>query len=141
MSKPRATIWADSEGFICCRTYGYVEEYPIEIKQNIKGKLKSWNMRNDRIWRFDPSVYDIASFITEKYYDVTYVKDESPSTSVDTYTGDPYSEFLRCLPDMLLKKVYRLIVSDLHPDKGGSSEEMAKINSLWQVIKKDRNIK
>lgn len=141
MSKPKGTFFAGTDGLVYFRSYGYVPEFPEEIKKNIKGKLKSWHP-DKKLWSCDPSILDLFSEIASRYYDCTFVKDESSNSTVEKYEGDAYSEFLRCLPDNLLKKIYFMVVSEIHPDKKtGNQDLMSKINSLWNIIKKDKNIK
>lgn len=50
--------------------------------------------------------------------------------------GDPYRALLESLPKDVLKKVYRLIAAEVHPDKGGTTEQMQKVNAAWDRIKK-----
>lgn len=50
--------------------------------------------------------------------------------------GDPYRALLEGLPPDLLKKVYRTIAEAMHPDKGGSTEKMQRVNAAWDRIKK-----
>ena len=58
---------------------------------------------------------------------------------------DPY-QILNVHPSAKLeeiKKAYRKLVKIHHPDKGGDSAVMLKINSAWQILKKqhkDRNL-
>tara|TARA_B100000214_G_scaffold164996_1_gene118279 strand:+ start:340 stop:993 length:654 start_codon:yes stop_codon:yes gene_type:complete len=60
-------------------------------------------------------------------------------------SNDPY-QILKVHPNAKLeeiKKAYRKLVKIHHPDKGGDSEVMLKVNSAWEILKKthkDRNL-
>ena len=43
-------------------------------------------------------------------------------------------------PDDVLKKVYRLIAAEIHPDKGGLPEAMVALNQAWSEVKKERKL-
>jgi DnaJ-class molecular chaperone len=47
---------------------------------------------------------------------------------------------LRVAPDDVLKKVYRMIAAEIHPDKGGAPEAMIVLNTAWSEIKKERKL-
>ena len=49
-------------------------------------------------------------------------------------TGSPYDALLEDLPLKVLRKVYRLVASETHPDHGGDAEVMAKVNAAWRKI-------
>ena len=40
----------------------------------------------------------------------------------------------------LLKKVYRQIAAEIHPDKGGKPEAMVTLNAAWAAIKLERKL-
>lgn len=39
-----------------------------------------------------------------------------------------------------LKQIHRLIVKDLHPDRGGDAEAMKQANRAWEALKKKRGM-
>lgn len=47
----------------------------------------------------------------------------------------PYHDMIARLPPDVLKKVYRLIATECHPDKGGSTEIMQRVNAAWDKIR------
>jgi len=49
--------------------------------------------------------------------------------------------FLELATGEELTALYRSMAKRLHPDKGGSKEMMARLNSLWDIIKRQRQIK
>ena len=46
-------------------------------------------------------------------------------------------EFLKAIPFEAAQKAYREAAIRLHPDRGGSMEKMAQVNSLWTKIEKE----
>lgn len=65
-----------------------------------------------------------------------YGAGQAPPRPSRTESGDPYRALLESLPKDVLKKVYRLIAAEVHPDKGGTTEQMQKVNAAWDRIKK-----
>ena len=43
-------------------------------------------------------------------------------------------------PDELVKSAYRLLSMSYHPDRGGTTEQMSKLNSAYDEIKKERGL-
>lgn len=53
---------------------------------------------------------------------------------------DPYRAMLEGLPHATLKKIYRLIAVEHHPDKGGDGELLKRVNAAWDRLKKQLGI-
>lgn len=51
-------------------------------------------------------------------------------------TNSAYHDMLASLPPEVLKKVYRFIAGEIHPDRGGSERIMQEVNAAWDRIKK-----
>jgi hypothetical protein len=51
-----------------------------------------------------------------------------------------YSRLLQYASPETMKKVYRLIMLDAHPDRGGSDDNAKVVNAAWDAIKKERGI-
>ena len=61
-------------------------------------------------------------------------------TVVESTGKDPFGEMLRVAPPELMKKIYRLIAAEIHPDKGGKPEDMITLNAAWTEVKKEKGL-
>lgn len=50
----------------------------------------------------------------------------------------PFAIFMGFMPDDMLKKTYRALVVALHPDRGGSHEDMVALNNAMEEITRRR---
>jgi len=53
----------------------------------------------------------------------------------------PEAILLGVCPPETLRRVWRVIVTDLHPDHGGDTKKMAAANAAWDEIRKNRGIR
>ena len=53
----------------------------------------------------------------------------------------PETVLLDACPPETLKRIWRVIVQDLHPDRGGNPEKMTQANIAWGEIKRRRGIR
>jgi hypothetical protein len=130
-----ATLWADG-GWIHVRT-PYNVDFVNSLKAEIERSQRKWNP-DMKIWMVDVGALDQLVEIAERYYKVNVVEQEAPKVLV---SGDnPYSELLEGLPDDVLKKIYRLIAVECHPDRGNDGKLLSVANGAWGKIKKLRSM-
>lgn len=58
-------------------------------------------------------------------------------TTTSSALANSAMEFLALLPYESAKKAYLHAALALHPDRGGDTERMSKINSLWSILEKE----
>lgn len=129
-----ATLWAEG-GWIHIRS-PYNAEYVSAIKLEIDRSYRKWNP-DSKTWSVDVSMLDILISISERFFTVNVIEQQPAQIMV---AGDAYSELLKSLPDKVLKKVYLLIVSECHPDKGVDGKLLSGINAAWNEVKKLRGL-
>lgn len=134
----RATIWV-KDGYIYLKT-PYDQPFIQEMKADIPPSQRSW-MANDKVWRIAASYHEDLLSVVKKYYgEPTIVEQEQQVVVVGNEGNDPFGAMLRVAPDDVLKKVYRLIAAEIHPDKGGLPEAMVALNQAWSEVKKERKL-
>lgn len=92
-------------------------------------------------WEVDPSLFDPFIQIAGDYYDVIIPGDDKSKkrrAQIKSNDDDPFSDFLRLAPDNVLTQIHKLMVFALHPDRGGDTAKMQKLNDSWRKIKKER---
>jgi hypothetical protein len=136
MSRGRATIWSEGS-WLFVRT-PYDKEWIAELKIDIPYAGRKWDA-DQKLWKVDPAYLDDLIDVTEKYFDVSVINPNPEPEVVMISAGaetDAYSRMLKLASPGLLKKVYRLIASEIHPDKGGPAHGMVELNAAWDEIKK-----
>jgi hypothetical protein len=141
-----ATVWIDPETRLIAVKFPFDKQI-VELVNpkdsaghKIDGFFPAALRRFDysrKLWLFDQSLMDkVEEFLTIHKFQVTdgTLAEERQGSN----DGSAYTELLAPLPDELLKRVYRLLATECHPDKGGSHEVMTKINQAWARIKQER---
>lgn len=132
-----ATLWL-KDGWIHVRT-PFSREFVDELKKKLSRAHRRWSPE-EKVWMVDPSQDDLIVEIVTKYFGEPTVLENKEVVVVAGSEEDVYGQLLRLAPDDVLKKVYRLIATSLHPDKGGSAQAMTHANQAWGAIKKDRGL-
>lgn len=68
-------------------------------------------------------------------YDPLAVESHPPPRPAAGRHESAYHDLVAGLPQDVLKKVYRLIATECHPDRGGSTEVMQRVNAAWDKIR------
>lgn len=140
MAKTRetgATIWL-KDGWLHCRT-PYDADFVNILKAKIPASHRKWD-GIDKIWKVDPSKDEVLVEIITRFFGEPTVLEDKEVVVLTANAGDPYSDLLRLAPNDVLKSVFRLIATALHPDKGGQADKMTKANQAWAAIKADRGL-
>lgn len=112
------------------------------LKTNIPPKDRKWDAR-ERCWLLDD--YAVIVSILNKFridYDTDFIEDdESEPEPEPTHrrltTTAAYETFylLPTAPEFIVQAVYRAMVKKYHPDAGGDTATMQKINAAMEVLK------
>jgi hypothetical protein len=150
----RAQIWAEN-GWVKCQTPFDKQKTPLfaeAVKTRIDCKLRQWS-KSEGSWLVDPSCLDEIIEITREFYPDVLLLNGSPDAAAAAATPRPASEplndgtygtmaiLLRAASPEALRRVYRDLAVDLHPDHGGDQETMRRLNTAWDRIKMERGIK
>jgi hypothetical protein len=133
----QATLWADG-GWIHIRS-PFIREYVDALKAEISSAYRRWNPL-EKTWSVDVSQLELLIEISERYFTVNVIEQAVPEVIVEG-GHDAYSELLSGLPNDVLKKVYRTIALECHPDKGADPKLLSTANVAWEKIKKLRNMR
>jgi hypothetical protein len=98
---------------------------------------------DDRIWIVRVEWRDSVIKLLRSYFNNVEIVDDSKDRkreSVNSCAVSPYHELVAKVPNSTLVKVYRLLATELHPDKGGAHELMVRVNSAWDRIKNIRGL-
>jgi hypothetical protein len=134
--KQKATLFVKGE-WIHVRT-PYHEAFINALKAEIPHAYRKWGptIGLDKVWLVDPSHIDDLVFVCERFFEVNVVDTQPEVVAIATPTGDAYGRMLRLASPAIVKKVYRLIAQEIHPDRGGDPAKMTELNLAWDEIRK-----
>ncbi len=153
MPKHKVTprIWA-ADGWIKCKTPYDEARTPLfasKLKAAINWKLRQWSP-SERVWLVDPSCLDTLKKLAKEYFPDVIMMNGTPdaaasggmaSDPVEASTYGMMANVLRAASSEALKKVYKTLAVDLHPDHGGDNDTMRRLNTAWDRIKVERGIR
>jgi len=141
--------WVEN-GWAKCRL-PYSEDFVAELKEKIDWRLRSWSP-SERVWMVDPSVMGVAEEVALKYFpDFVWLKTspnaartsvpEPPAERLEDGTYGTLANLLRVSSSDTLKRLFKNLAVDLHPDRGGDIETMKLLNTAWDRIRLERGIR
>jgi len=132
-----AYVWVDQvSGVVKIRT-PYVKEFVDRLKWSIPRDSRSWKPQ-EKVWEIEPSYADILVDVASDFF--TVKKHDQISSIVPVQEPDIYSQMLSLASIDSLKRIYRIIAMDVHPDRGGNDQAMTILNECWEKIKKERQM-
>lgn len=146
-AKVTPRVWAEN-GWIKCIT-PYSEDFVEELKARINWRLRQWSP-SERVWMVDPAALDDLMEIAQKYFPTISVVQnpqpqqqsmEPPAEVLEDGTYGTIANLLRASSTETLKKLFRMMAVDLHPDRGGDVETMKLLNTAWDRIRLERGIR
>jgi len=140
--KKTSRIWAEN-GWIKFESPYDKELTPLfieELKQRIFWKRRQWSP-SEKVWMVDPSELDTLVEVARKYFSFLSVdgaKDNSNASHTCNIEDDgmyeTISNLLRSASTDSLKRIYRILAVDFHPDRGGDGDTMRRLNTAWDKI-------
>lgn len=135
-----AFVWVDAvSGGIMYRG-AYKRACIDDLHAKIPVASRRW-MKAERVWQVDPQWVDVLLGVLRDHYAKVEEhtgaggsKHAPPPTAVVKSDHDPLSTMIHLANDGTLKKIYRLIALDVHPDHGGSTQAMAELNTAWKQV-------
>lgn len=90
-----------------------------------------------KVWLFDESVLVLVQGLMKHYFgEYDFIPRSTQHTTQPSTNGsNPYQVFLQLIGKDIANKAYREAIKSLHPDKGGSTDDAAKLNRAWSTIK------
>jgi hypothetical protein len=137
MSSKRATLWIDPESRRIAVRTPYDSVFIEAFKKAIPWQCRSWNAIK-KVWLVDiASKGSLEELLTKSGYELSDGTMQHEEVQVAS-NGSPYHELIAHLPWPVLCKIFRVIVVECHPDRGGDTKTMALANVAWENINKER---
>lgn len=130
-----ATVWIDPETRMIAVRTPYDTAFTASVKTMILPSLRRWDPTR-KIWLVDQSMMDkLQELLGRLGYEV-HDGTMAAETATPSNGASPFHEMICDAPLDTLRKVYRVLAIDCHPDKGGNKDTMAKINVAWDKIQR-----
>ena len=129
-----AELWREGERLLV--RFDYSPTFIEGLKRAVPARARRYHPA-ERLWSVDPAMYRTVRDLAEDHFDAVEIDPalEPPSAAASS----PYDELLAGLPPRVLKRVYRLIVREVHPDRAGagSTALAQRVNAAWAAIERD----
>jgi hypothetical protein len=127
-----ASIWRDGRE-IRVKT-PYSADWVDAVKRQVSKHLRRFDPA-EKIWIFDPAALFTVRTLCHRYFDSVHDETEVPPPPPPRRElRSPYQQLLEPLPMSILKKVHRLIIGEVHPDRGGDTRTCQEVNRAWDAI-------
>ena len=134
-----ATLWSES-GRIRLR-FDYNRALVEAFKGLVQPAHRSWTPEG-KTWSFDPAYLDqVHALLTTHGYEVTVLSSQAPPPPQLASGQSPEARYLEGLSDEVLRKIHRVVAFELHPDRGGNPDVLARLNSTMDEIRRRRGVK
>ena len=111
----------------------YNKEFVETIKTDIEWSKRKWNPDSKR-WSVDETYLEELVGMLKLYFDE--IETDLLTTESDSNLFKQVFDILKGMPNGNMDKVYHALAQALHPDHGGSNEQMTLLNQAYQEIRK-----
>jgi hypothetical protein len=143
-------IWWDASIGAYRLTSGYNKSLLETFKLLVPASQRSYDPET-KIWTFTeqtlPMVEKVLTMVGLKATIVSRQQAEAASASGSNTSASAHSSqatldtvilaFVKAMPYESMQKAYRDAAMRCHPDRGGSMDKMAQLNSTWQRLEKE----
>jgi len=119
---------SDEKGFIIMLT-PYNKAFVEKFKLQIPYPHRKWNPEK-KVWLVAETMLEQTVELMKNYFD-----DISTNLLTEETNNDVWKTVLDIIPIDYLDKIYMALANALHPDHGGSNEQMSKLNQAYQSRK------
>ena len=127
--KGTAKIWLDEEKGVLVVRAPFSASFIHYIKLHIPKEYRQWNPTN-KVWEFEIEQIDRVMTILKECFE----KIVELTSLFDRKQTAPTDGLFSIINRDDIKSIYRLLAMKYHPDAGGNSEKMKKINIFFKGV-------
>jgi hypothetical protein len=134
-----ATVWRVNQGVWvwAVKTPHYDPNYIKEMKDQVPSHLRKWSP-NDKVWLFkDAAMKTVFTLLSRHFGEYTCSAGRAEVTPAAAFAE---LHLLPSAPPELVKVAYRTLAKLHHPDVGGSTATMRKLNSAYKLIEDSHDL-
>lgn len=112
----------------------YLPDFVDELKSSIQPSHRQWDPAH-KVWHVNELFLNELIPMLKRYFDeVTTDLLDSEETSDNAFKA--IFDILKKMPNGNIDKIYQQLAFALHPDRGGSNEQMRLLNEAYEKVKK-----
>lgn len=114
--------------------FDYSPDMVTYMKAAIPSRARKW-VPEDKVWLFRREALDTVLELADNYCGGWRMVRSEPAP-MPTQPLDAYAalHLLPSAPPDLVQAAYRVIAKQAHPDRGGSTEAMQRVNAAYELI-------
>lgn len=109
-------------------------DFVDELKETVPSSNRKWDP-DRKEWSISEMFLEELIPMLKRYFDEV-ITDLLEEPSIPDNMFMPVFEALKGLPNDNIDKIYKSLANALHPDHGGSTEIMTKLNEAYGEVKK-----
>jgi hypothetical protein len=126
------TIWV-KDGELKLRMPHYDQIAVEDFKRSFCAEWRSYEKKT-RTWSLIiTKQIELEEFCRRHFARIVYLG-EMPTYSEEAAYASELADLIEALPLALVKKIYKLLVFELHPDRGGDPELFRRATDAWEKI-------
>jgi len=106
-----------------------------DIKTYIDSSSRRWNP-DTKFWEIKETCLGTLITILKKYFGDNVTQNLTTEEKFSSNVFKPLFDILKSMPNDNMDKVYAALAIAIHPDHGGSDEQMKLLNGAYQEAKK-----
>jgi len=113
----------------------YIAEFVDELKAGIPARRRRWS-KTLKMWRVDAAWVDEAISIAQQYYRVEFANRGTEREAKRNPEPAAWAELwlVPGAPPEVIRAAYRVMAQLHHPDRGGDTAAMQRINAAYELI-------
>lgn len=129
-----AILKSQKDGWVNVST-PYKKECVDDIKSFIEPSGRVWNPTT-KFWEIKEIYLGTIITILKKHFGDNIIQNLTEETASPSNVFKPLFDVLKQMPNGNLDKVYSALAFAIHPDRGGSTEQMKQLNTAYEEAKK-----
>ena len=140
----KVRIWWDVSIAAYRISVPYHEAFIDFLKATVPAGKRAFDP-STKIWTFEESYLQLIETAAKAIWSPTEINivtraqtaQNLPATATASPLASMCEQFVRALPYEAAKKAYQIAAMQLHPDRGGSAEQMSLLNVSWSRLEKE----
>jgi len=130
MSNKASLLKSDEKGFVIMLT-PYQKEFVEEFKIKVPYPHRKWDP-DKKVWLVAETMLEATVELMKKYFD-----DISTNLLTEETGNNLWESVFTAIPNDYIDVVYRALCQAVHPDHGGTDEQMKQLNMAYNARKSE----
>ena len=132
--KEAAILRSSKEGWLNVST-PYKKEFVEDLKAFVEPSGRAWNPTT-KFWEIKEIYLGTLVEVLKKHFGGNIIQNLTNEQDNSGNMFKPVFAVLKDMPNNEMKRVYNALAFALHPDRGGSNEQMSLLNQAYEEVQK-----